>query len=257
MLDSWQDRYLERFYRGRRGWVNGTEKFHQFIAEHLRGADRVLELGPGPSGVTTRFLRSRFALVDGLDVDEAARANTSLCHFFHYQGGHWPLPDCSYDAVVSDYVLEHLSEPRETIGEACRVLRPGGVFAFRTPNLWHYVSLVGRCTSLGVHIRLSRWLRQIKGTDHDPYPTHYLMNTQRGIRRLCRSTGFEELCMYTMEKEPSYGMSSRALFLVFMAYERLVNGSGLLAPFRANIIGVFRKPTSLGCLDAVPPGGTT
>jgi hypothetical protein len=52
--------------------------------------------------------------------------------------------------------------------------------------------------------------------------------------------------MYTMEKEPSYGMSSRALFLVFMAYERLVNGSGLLAPFRANIVGVFRKPTASG-----------
>jgi hypothetical protein len=45
-----------------------------------------------------------------------------------------------------------------------------------------------------------------------------------------------------IEKEPSYGMCARPLFLAFMAYERLVNASEQLADLRANIIGVLRKP---------------
>lgn len=45
-----------------------------------------------------------------------------------------------------------------------------------------------------------------------------------------------------IEKEPSYGMSSKALFLMFLAYERLVNATDALAGLRANILGVLRRP---------------
>jgi hypothetical protein len=44
-----------------------------------------------------------------------------------------------------------------------------------------------------------------------------------------------------VEKEPSYGMLARPLFLAFMAYERLVNASDRFAPLRANIFVVLRK----------------
>jgi hypothetical protein len=36
-------------------------------------------------------------------------------------------------------------------------------------------------------------------------------------------------------------MSSRALFLAFMAYERAVNATARLAPLRANIFAVLRR----------------
>ena len=45
-----------------------------------------------------------------------------------------------------------------------------------------------------------------------------------------------------IEKEPSYGMSNKALFLLFMAYERVVNSTEALAGMRANILAVLRKP---------------
>ncbi len=41
----------------------------------------------------------------------------------------------------------------------------------------------------------------------------------------------------------SYGMYSRFLFLLFMGYERVLNSSDLFAMLRANILGVFGKPS--------------
>ena len=44
-----------------------------------------------------------------------------------------------------------------------------------------------------------------------------------------------------VEREPSYGMASRFLFLLFMGYERLVNSTRMLKGFRVNLFGVYRK----------------
>ena len=77
---------------------------------------------------------------------------------------------------------------------------------------------------------------------HEPYPTYHRMNSRRAVRAIMRKVGFAEVELLSIEKEPSYGMSSRILFLLLMAYERLVNNSRIFSPFRANILGVFVKP---------------
>ncbi|MFP5441481.1 MAG: methyltransferase domain-containing protein [Gammaproteobacteria bacterium] len=47
-----------------------------------------------------------------------------------------PLPDAGYDHVVSLEVLEHLAEPDIMLGEAWRVLRPGGQVTLSVPFQW-------------------------------------------------------------------------------------------------------------------------
>ena len=44
-----------------------------------------------------------------------------------------------------------------------------------------------------------------------------------------------------IEKEPSYGMASRWLFYPFLAYERIVNASRILEPFRVNVLGRWKR----------------
>jgi hypothetical protein len=46
-----------------------------------------------------------------------------------------------------------------------------------------------------------------------------------------------------VEKEPSYAVASRPLFVAALAYERTVNRFAVLARFRANIFAVLVKPT--------------
>jgi 2-polyprenyl-3-methyl-5-hydroxy-6-metoxy-1,4-benzoquinol methylase len=240
---TWQDRYLEQFYRNRKDWTDGTTQFHELIKKHLPAEKEILELGPGPQNRTSDFLARNYAWVDGLDVDADAQRNPALRQLYLCTDEKpWPVASARYDAVVANYVLEHLPSPTSTAAEAHRVLRPGGLFIFRTPNLLHYVSMVSWLSPHWFHIAASNRLRRRPPGTHDPYPTFYRMNRPRTIMNIMRRVGFENVESFTIEKEPSYGMSSRCLFLLFMAYERCVNSTPLAAPFRANILGVFAKP---------------
>jgi SAM-dependent methyltransferase len=240
---TWQDRYLERFYRNREDWTDGTTQFHELIKNHLPAETEILELGPGPQNRTSDFLAGNYAALDGLDVDPDAQRNPALRQLYLYTNDEpWPVGAARYDAVVANYVFEHLPSPLSTAAEAYRVLRPGGLFIFRTPNLLHYVSMVSWLSPHWFHTTVANRLRRLPPGAHDPYPTLYRMNRTRTIMNIMRRVGFEKVEMFTIEKEPSYGMSSRCLFLLFMAYERCVNRTPLGAPFRANILGVFAKP---------------
>jgi len=44
------------------------------------------------------------------------------------------FPDHSFDVVVMWHVLEHMSDPRPTVAEVARILRPGGIFLVAVPN---------------------------------------------------------------------------------------------------------------------------
>jgi SAM-dependent methyltransferase len=239
---DWQERYFDFFYRKRKNWISGTRQFHELIQKHLSKDKHVLELGPGPKNNTSAFLSGSFASLHGLDVCEEARDNPYLHKIFIYDGSNWPIADDSYDSVVADFVLEHLEKPRNTIAEAFRVLRPGGLFFFRTPNLWHYVSMVSWLSPNSFHNLVANRLRQMPADAHDPWPTYYRSNGRRIIRNLMRDGGFNEVELVMIEKEPSYGMYSRILFLLFMVYERVVNSSDVLSMFRANLLGAFEKP---------------
>jgi hypothetical protein len=68
------------------------------------------------------------------------------------------------------------------------------------------------------------------------------MNTPGAVRRIAKQAGLQIESLQMVEKEPSYGRASRALFLGFLAYERLVNSSKRLAFARANLFGSLKRP---------------
>ncbi len=99
--------------------------------------DAVLEIGPGP-GVTTEWLRRRVEHLDCLEIDpqladalqrRLGATNVSVRHgdatAMPYQGGR-------FSAVVSFTMLHHIPTAElqdQLLAEACRVLRPHGIFA--------------------------------------------------------------------------------------------------------------------------------
>jgi len=54
------------------------------------------------------------------------------------------LPAAEYDAAVLIEVIEHLPDPRATMSEVWRVLKPGGIAYVTTPNFASYRSLLLR-----------------------------------------------------------------------------------------------------------------
>jgi SAM-dependent methyltransferase len=233
---NWQEDYLHRFYLDRPGWRNGTEEFHDLCRQFIAPAAHILEIGPSSGGQTSGFLAGLGGELVGLDVDEDVRQNPHLAKALTYDGTHFPLEDHSFDAVVSDYVLEHVENPPALFREIHRVLRPGGTVLFRTPNARHYVSVLGRF----LPDRLSVWARR-RHADHRVYPRFFRCNTARACRQVMETAGFRVEALRLIEKEPSYGMGSRVLFLLMMVYERLVNSTECLAGLRANLLVAAKK----------------
>jgi SAM-dependent methyltransferase len=66
------------------------------------------------------------------------------------------FPDHSFDVVTMWHVLEHVPDPRPTLAEVARILRPGGVFLVGVPN---FGSAEARLTTAGwFHLDVPRHL---------------------------------------------------------------------------------------------------
>ena len=232
---TWQESYLELFYPEASWRRDGTRDFFQLLREHSGG--KILEIGAGPSNSTSDYLKTLGEL-HGIDVDPEVSHNGALTTSAVFKD-RFPFLDNTFDSCVSNYVCEHLEDPKSHLAEVWRVLKPAGTYVFRTPNRFHYTSIVSSLTPHSFHLKVANKLRAIDG--HDPYPTRYRFNSRTKILMLAQEAGFKLEYLRLAEKEPSYGMSSRFLFLTFTAYERLVNSAELFAPLRSSLFVVLRK----------------
>jgi len=239
---AWQADYLSRFYNPAEGFIDGTQQFLQLCAAFSPWAGRLLKINAGPSNPTSRFLATLGEL-HGIDPDPEVRSNDALKTAEVLSGHAYPYPDAHFDACVSNYVCEHIDDPRTHLAEVRRILRPNGCYIFRTPNRFHYVSIASSLTPQWFHEMVANRLRDRPVGAHDPYPTHYRFNSRWRVTRLAHDAGFAVKVLKLVETEPSYGMSSRLLFLAFTAYERAVNLTEMLADLRANLFVVLQRPT--------------
>lgn len=104
---------------------------------------RILDVGAG-EGYFCKLAAERGYRVEACDLDSRLFKLPEIP--FHQadlsQG--LPLPDASFDAVVSIEVLEHLENQARFMSEVLRVTRPGGTVILTTPNIlslpsrWHF-----------------------------------------------------------------------------------------------------------------------
>jgi SAM-dependent methyltransferase len=107
---------------------------HPYVAARLAeaGARTVLDVGGG-TGKLARLLPdlSMCCLLIDLSPTMLALAPRPAVRA---DGSRLPIAAASVDAVAALYTLYHYDDPGEPIGEARRVLRPGGLFAACAPN---------------------------------------------------------------------------------------------------------------------------
>jgi len=131
---------------------------------------RVLDLGCG-TGYLTRLLSRRYssaqivALDLALPMVQAARLHTtarlpfgfgrrlSRCRYANADAEALPLPDASFDLVVSNLTLQWC-DPDRVFRECRRVLRPGGLFLFTTfgPDTLKELRTAWRAADSRVHV---------------------------------------------------------------------------------------------------------
>ena len=217
---------------------NGTLIFYNWVRQHTNSQRTVLNLGAGPASKNPlKTLRGEVARLVGADLDPIVLGNDELDESYVVDSVRLPFEDNAFDLVLSDFVLEHVEFPEQFLKEVYRVLKSGGSFFFRTPNKYHYVSLIARCTPHWFHELIANRARGLKSDSHKPYPTYYRLNSKKEIQEVAGKTGFSQVDLRYVECEPSYLVFSRIPFLAGVLYERTVNRVDWLSGIRANIFG--------------------
>lgn len=102
------------------------------LKDFVDGAPKsVLELGCGTGYFLAELARSGHSAT-GIDPSARmlahARSRADCAQLVQGRAEALPFPDASFDRVIVINALHHFLDPRTAIGEARRVLRPGGAF---------------------------------------------------------------------------------------------------------------------------------
>jgi len=99
---------------------------------------RILDVGCG-LGAYVRHLGEFTDQVYGVDVDpdKVALAQQTLPNIQVAPAEHLPFEDGFFDVVLLHEVLEHVTDDRQSVREACRVSRTGGRVVIFAPNRFY------------------------------------------------------------------------------------------------------------------------
>jgi len=233
LVDYWDLKFYPSYTKN---WDD--DFFRKKILENLSPAMHLLDLGAGAGIVEQMNFQGVVARVCGVDLDPRVKNNPYLDEGRVTDASNIPWPDESFDLVFSDNVLEHLADPGEVFKEVIRVLKPDGVFLFKTPNRQHYMPTIARITPHRFH----QFINKLRGrAEIDTFPTLYRANTKKDVIRLAQQVGFKSTNVLRVEGRPEYLRMSILTYVFGTIYERLVNSTELLSPFRVVLIGQLKK----------------
>ena len=191
--------------RGYDGYVTAAENWRRTFRDRLGDLPKV----PGKLldvGAATGFFveQARVAGWDAIGVEPSAWAaeyarnelrvdvHTGILEVMQF-------PDEAFDVVTMWEVIEHLPDPRTTLGEVRRIIRPGGRLVLSTPD----------AGSLAARLSGRRWLGWRK------VPEHVFFFDRANLDRLLRQSGFQPVRHRYASLTVSTGFAlDRALALV-------------------------------------------
>lgn len=140
---------------------------------------RVLDIGCGDGHLLNLYREARGTNVETTGVDFSLSAVILAAAQGHntYSGRFEDvdLSDDYFDLVVASHVIEHVPDPSGFVEKVFRVLKPGGIFWFETPN-------IGSIDA--------RWFeKEHWGAYH--FPRHWYFFSTETIGRLAEKTSFK------------------------------------------------------------------
>lgn len=190
------------------------------IEKHLHPGAVVLEIGCGRSAPVLSMFRNRGAKLIGIDVVPFDLKDPEIGLVSCSVTSMTPIESESISVAFSRSVMEHVEDVNQAYSEIKRVLKPGGVYIFLTPNFWDYGSLLSSVVPNFLHGKI---VKLTEGrAEEDTFPTHYHSNTRLAIRRLSTKSGLHIRSFDYIGQYPNYFSFSPTLFRMGCLYARFL-----------------------------------
>lgn len=209
-----------------------------FLCEHhKRNCDtpKILNIGAGRSVVIENQLASSgFPFV----CDRADIENFQIRE--HYVGDYYQcsveamhqIKSKEYDAVFSNYLLEHVQDLNKAASEIYRILKPAGIFVASIPNPTAPEFLLAKYTPLWFH-------KIIRGKE--AWETHYAFKNIKALRTIFQKAGFETIAVFVWSFMEGYLERFVILNKLARLYDKFLD-IVQIKRFMNNACVVFKKP---------------
>ena len=117
-----------------------TPQLHPHIAGKVRQlapepATRILDLGCGSGALLERLAAMGYRDLMGVDIRPPASGSSITYRQADLDCFRLDVPHGAFDLALAVEVIEHIENPGLFLAELARLLRPGGMGLFTTPNL--------------------------------------------------------------------------------------------------------------------------
>lgn len=226
--------YKRKFKDENPAWDDSMILLRDLVAQRLPEQASVLDAGCGHGNFVIDELRDRISHAVGIDVNrEVMSKNICLDEVVIGRLEALPFENGIFDAVISLWVLEHLEKPEDVFAQIFRVLKPGGFFAFATPNVRSGLIALRRLMNQHTADRLVDFFYGRR--EEDVFPVCYRANSSKDILALADSTGFR-IESLVENSDPSYTSFDRISYRCSALLGRLP-----LSLVRPHLIGILRK----------------
>lgn len=168
-------------------WRDGQERRLRMIGHwaELRSA-WVLEAGCGVGAYSSQIRRRYSLYVEAFDVEfeRVREARIDTPHALVAAAEALPYRADLFDTILSNEVIEHVSDDRRAVEEMVRVLKPGGRLVLFCPNRWYPVEQHGHYWRGVYHFGNTPLINYLPRRWRDQLAPHVRTYTARDVRRL-------------------------------------------------------------------------
>lgn len=201
-----QSTFYNEYWNRSHGWTPTHSFTEEQIKIHFKKNDEivfnqndsVLDVGCGDASNYQAWMVKQVSKLSAIDISTIGieRARTmGIDARVHDLSERFPFDDGAFDGAVCIEVLEHLYDPKFTVSEIYRVLKPGGLLVASVPNNGYFRERLRALTHAELSTSISDFSNEWKGA-------HIRFYNLQSFSRLF------EVCGFTIESLRSNGDAS-------------------------------------------------